>query len=763
MRKYIFLLALLIFTALLALPASAAITPERLVVVLHSYHQGFKWTDDIARGISEVLSHSPVSIEFIHEYMDVKRRWDDEYKKRLISVYQYKYKNRKVDAVILSDNVAFDSMREVGNEIFPGAKVFFCGVNFLSPEAIADYPNFTGISEIIDVAANLELIMKLQPKIKKAAFIVDATETGLIISEHLEQQRQLLAGRLDIEQMTDYTFAELEERLKKLPDDTAVIWSIFFRDRENVFYEFDEGIERVVKACRVPVYCLWDFSIGHGAVGGYLSSGHEQGTSVARMVLRYFAGEPFKNLPVRYEPVTLPIFEWQALQKHGIPLSSLPAGATIVGMPATIYQQYRWWVISGISLIVTLALLSLILSYLVKVRTRQISIARDRAEAASRAKSQFLANMSHELRTPLNGVIGFTDLLQHARLDESEQKYLQNANMSARSLLGIINNILDFSKIEAGKLELDCVKTDIKSLIEQTMAVVRYSADIKNLAIRTELADNLPCCFYVDPIRLGQILINLLGNAVKFTERGSVTLKLEFEDQGDDSGVFAFSVIDTGVGISQESHRQIFEEFSQADNSSTRRYGGTGLGLTITRNLVEKMGGQLLFESEPGHGSRFYFSIKTKSSDSSNCRDFTTVKQQLSQNTSDKATEILIVEDVSLNMLLLKEICARLAPAASLVEAVNGAEALDKYKKRPAQIIFMDLHMPDMDGYQACTEIRRYERERGLARSAIIALTAGALIDEKDKCLAAGMNDFVTKPIEPAMIMAIIEKYSRNA
>ncbi|EKD82371.1 MAG: Sensor protein, partial [uncultured bacterium] len=557
-----------------------------------------------------------------------------------------------------------------------------------------------------------------------------------------------------------YTFAELEERLKKLPDDTAVIWSIFFRDRENVFYEFDEGIERVVKACRVPVYCLWDFSIGYGAVGGYLSSGREQGTSVARMVLRYFAGEPFKNLPVRYEPVTLPIFEWQALQKHGIPLLQLPAGANIVGRPATIYQQYRWWVISGVSLIVTLALLSLILSYLVKVRTRQISIARDRAEAASRAKSQFLANMSHELRTPLNGVIGFTDLLQHARLDESEQKYLQNANMSARSLLGIINNILDFSKIEAGKLELELVKTDIRSLVDQTMSVVRYSADIKNLSIKTQLPDDLPCCAFVDPIRLGQILINLLGNAVKFTERGSVTLKLEFEEQSADNGAFTFSVIDTGIGISQENHRQIFEEFSQADNSSTRRYGGTGLGLTITRNLVEKMGGQLLFESEPGHGSRFYFSITTKYIKS---RDVTNVKQQLSLKPSDKAHEILIVEDVSLNMLLLKEICARLAPAANLVEAVNGAEALEKYKKMPPHIIFMDLHMPDMDGYQACTEIRRYERENGLTRSAIIALTAGALTDEKEKCLAVGMNDFVTKPVEPSMIMAIIEKYSLNA
>ena len=729
---------------------------ERLVVVLHSYHQGFRWTDDIARGISEVLGQSPFKVEFIHEYMDAKRRWDDDYKKLLASVYRYKYKNRKVDAVILSDNVAFDLMREIGSELFLGTPVFFCGVNYLDPSHIAGHPNFTGISEVVDVSANLDLIMKLQPQIKKVAFIVDATETGQIIATHLEQQRKRLQGKLEIEQLTSLTFNELEERLRSLSEDTAVIWSIFFRDRENVFVEFDEGIERVVAASKVPVYFLWDFSTGYGAVGGYLTSGYEEGTNVARMVLRHFTGEPLEKLAVRYEPVTVPVFEWAALKKHGIALSLLPENSVIIGRPATMYQQYRWWVISGVSLIVALTLISLVLSYMVKKRTQQISIARDRAEAANKAKSQFLANMSHELRTPLNGVIGFTDLLLHTGLDNSQLKYLQNANTSAHSLLGVINNILDFSKIEAGKLELDCVKTDIHSLIDQTLAIVRYSADIKRLQLVTELAENLPCCIYTDPIRLGQILINLMGNAVKFTEKGLVKLKLDFTDKCNGRGIYDFSVIDTGIGISAENHRQIFEEFSQADNSATRRYGGTGLGLTITRNLVEKMGGQLAFESEPGRGSRFFFSIEAGFQI---CSSADTALQQIPVKPTDKILKILIVEDVSLNMLLLRELLLRLVPAATIVEAVDGAEALQKYKSDQPDLIFMDLHMPDMDGYQACSKIRQFEHENALPKAAIIALTAGALAGEKDKCLAAGMNDFVTKPVEPGTLIAIIEKY----
>jgi len=748
---------LLFLCAILVLVPELCTGMERLVVVLHSYHQGYKWTDDIARGISEVLSHSSFNVEFIHEYMDAKRRWDDEYKKRLTSVMQYKYKGRKVDAVILSDNLAFDLMREIGDELFPGVPVFFCGVNNLDPSEIANNPNFTGISEVVDVSANLDLIVKLLPQIKKVAFIVDATETGQIIAMQLEQQRKRLQGKLEIEQLTNFTFNELEERIRNLPDDTVVLWSIFSRDRENVFVEFDEGIKRVVAASRVPVFIVWDFSIGYGTVGGYLTSGYEEGTSVARMVLRYFEGEPLKKLPVRFEAVTVPTFEWEALKKHGIALSRLPADSVVLGRPATIYEQYKWLVISGVSLITALSLISLALSYMVKKRTQQISIARDRAEAANKAKSQFLANMSHELRTPLNGVIGFIDLLLYTGPDDEQLKYLQSANTSAHSLLGIINNILDFSKIEAGKLELDCVKTDINSLIEQAITIVRYSADLKKLLLVKELPDNLPCCIYTDPIRLSQILINLISNAVKFTETGLVKLQLDFTDKGNDKGNYNFSVIDTGIGILPEDHCQIFEEFSQADNSATRRYGGTGLGLTITRNLVEKMGGQLAFESEPGRGSKFFFSIEARYE---TCLSADTTLQQKPVEPIGKMVRILIVEDVSLNMLLLRELLIRLAPAAVVSEATNGAESLEKYKSDRPDLIFMDLHMPDMDGYEACSKIRQFESENGLAKSSIIALTAGALAGEKDRCLAAGMDDFVTKPVEPGTLIAIIEKYA---
>ncbi|PKL48630.1 MAG: hypothetical protein CVV42_09160 [Candidatus Riflebacteria bacterium HGW-Riflebacteria-2] len=737
-------------------PILADKLPERVIVVLHSYHQGFKWTDDIARGITEVLRQSEFSIDFIHEYMDIKRRWDDEYKRLFVDLLRYKYQNRRVDAIILSDNVAFDCMREYGNEIFPDVPVFFCGVNYLDPAQIADFPLYTGISEVADIAANLDLIMHLQPQIKKVAFIVDSTETGEILAGHLETQRKRLAGRLAIERLTDYTFAELEERLRNMPDDTVVLWSVFFRDSDNVFYEFDDGIKRVTKASRVPVYCLWDFSIGHGAIGGLLTSGYEEGSSVARQTLAYLAGEKISNIKVRHDPVTVPTFEWEALQKHKIPVDLLPAGAIVKGRPATIYQQYKWYVVGGITIILTLSLLSLILSYMVNRKTLQITIARDRAEAASKAKSQFLANMSHELRTPLNGVIGFTELLQQTQLADMQMNYLRNASLSARSLLGIINNILDFSKIEAGKLELNRVKTDIRSLIEQSIAAVRYSADKKNLELKAELPENLPRCIITDPVRMGQILINLLGNAVKFTEEGSVLLKLGFAESGDSRGAFTFSVLDTGIGISAESYRRIFEEFSQADNSATRKYGGTGLGLTITRSLVEKMGGTLKLESEPGRGTCFYFTLNEQydvSGESDN-------SAQLPVSTMNREVSILIVEDVSLNMLLLKELFAKLAPAASVEGAVNGSEAISKYRNSPAKLVFMDLHMPDMDGYQASCEIRRWERENNLAPAAIIALTAGALSGEKERCLAAGMSDFVTKPVEPATLMAILQKHT---
>ncbi|EXJ13377.1 response regulator [Imhoffiella purpurea] len=394
------------------------------------------------------------------------------------------------------------------------------------------------------------------------------------------------------------------------------------------------------------------------------------------------------------------------------------------------------------------------LEELVAERTAELEVANEAAERANRAKSDFLANMSHEIRTPLNAVLGMVHLIRRDGVTPQQEDRLEKIQVAGQHLLDIINAILDLSKIESGQVILEETEVKISAIVRNLLSILSEKAHAKGLALRVQLP-HLPPGLIGDPARIQQALLNYLSNAIKFTERGSVTLRARIEEDRGETIVLRFEVEDTGIGIAPEQGSRLFTAFEQADRSITRRYGGTGLGLAITKRLARSMGGEAGLESTPGVGSTFWFDICLRrgapAMDSAEAARAVTGPRP-EPPPEHAARRLLIVEDEPVNLEVAQEFIADLGLRVD--SAGNGAEALELVRRNPYDLILMDMQMPVMDGLEATRRIRAL----GI-RTPIIAMTANAFSQDRERCLEAGMDDFLSKPIDPHTLVGTLERW----
>ena len=435
-------------------------------------------------------------------------------------------------------------------------------------------------------------------------------------------------------------------------------------------------------------------------------------------------------------------------------------------------ERPSWWTrdraLSVLGLAALLSLVTLTWVFVLRRRVRSqtgelrktnedLAVALSAAKESTQLKSEFLANMSHEIRTPMNAILGLTAFALESTSPDEQQEYLRDVLNSAESLLSLLNDILDLSKIEAGRMELAPVEMSMAQLIQEVTHFLKTAATQKGLELAWNIAPNVPEYLSADPLRTRQVLLNLVGNAIKFTEKGSVRVEAQVEAQDDKTVSLRFAVRDTGPGIAADKQELIFKSFCQADGTTTRRHGGTGLGLTISAHLVEMMGGKIWVESQVGSGSTFYFTArfgKISSMPAQLPQPRTAVMSTSGLEVNAKSQlgslKILIAEDNFSSLKLLTRLLERWGQQVTL--AVNGREAVNLFEKDSFDLVLLDIQMPEMDGFEVTAAIREMETKTG-KHTPIIALTAHALAGQREQCLTRGMDGFVTKPIEPRKLL----------
>ena len=588
--------------------------------MLHSYHQGLGWTDRITEGIKSALHDTDQEIELYFEYMDTKRIYDDQHFQNLRELYRHKYRTRRFDVIISSDDYAFNFLLAHHQELFPDTPIVFCGVNDFKDSMLVGHDLITGVVEWFDIKTSIDIALQLHPHTKEVFVIVDKTLSGSIVKELMMKDIPYFKDVLRFTFLEDLDMQEVLERVKNLSRDSIVYLISLLIDKSGNLFTFESSCALISQKSAVPIYGHSDVHLGHGIVGGMLNCGDAQGEKAGQIALRILHGEKVQDIPVVRKSPNRYMFDYEQMQRFGVKLSSLPEDSTVINRPYSFYAKHKRLIWSTIVAIAGLVLIIVILSVniinrrraekeLKKYRDHLEKLVEDRIKKLQEVNAElesFAYSVSHDLRAPLRAIQGFSQVLLEdyaPKLDAEGKDYARRMDGSARRMETLIQDLLEYSRLSRSEVKLKPV--DLTSVVERV--VMNLEGEIKEVDALIRLDAPLPVVLG-HSATLEQVVENLITNAIKFVPPEVKPHIHLWAEEGDT--VVRLWVEDNGISIAPEHHERIFRIFERLHG--IERYPGTGIGLATVKKGMEKMSGTAGVESVPDKGSRFWIELPKK-------------------------------------------------------------------------------------------------------------------------------------------------------
>jgi len=746
---------------------------NKTVLVLHTLKVKRPWNVLFNRYFVEALRENDLTLANVEiENLDLLQFKDANYRQIVKKQLKHKYANSTPDIIIITFASTIQFVLE--NDLFPGIPKIFV---LPTPSDLDKIPDSVILPFAFEFKNNIAHALTLLPGTKRIYVVAGNGLMDRRLVSLFHNETQEFENRISFHYLDDLNVEELLRRLEHLPDDSFVYYLTYSLDFQGKTVITRDFSQRIGEQSNRPVFSWLDLhALGIGILGGRVTTTRASATMSLDIVKRVFQGEPIDSITPE-PPYVEYIYQWEELKKWGIDLEKLPPESVIQNRTYTFFEVFKWRIVGGIVLLIIESLLILFLLINIKkrkdaeheLRTYQLELekkveertvslktARDEAESANQAKSKFLANMSHELRTPLNAILGFGRNLARAKdLAPERHNEVDIIRRSGDHLLQMIDEILSLARIEAGRVDLQWTPFDPVRSLEDIVEMIRVRAQAKGLRFDLEVDNTLPRVIRGDVGKIRQVLINLLGNAVKFTEQGYVCLRACTKPMDNDPArvLLQLAVEDSGVGIAEEQLPTIFDSFMQGDHTGDVAQG-TGLGLTICRSLVDVMEGRIDVTSKPGKGSLFTVTVPLDLEEASTLvHEDTRETQVVGLKPGQTPKRILVADDNADNRALLSSMLERVGFEVREVE--NGETAIEAFNSWRPHLICMDMRMPVMDGYTATKAICKLA---GGDQVKILAVTASVFKEQRDNILDAGCDDLVCKPVRESEIFDAIAR-----